>query len=207
MNMSNAGKLIIHNDRPEGRPDKIEESGRHVEITPLGDVDRTALSVIAANIQIFTGLPADVIPALPIPDYALVPGRMQYNALPIVKSLASETRPRSIRLGVMSDDLCLPIMTYVFGEAQLNGRAAVISLYRLREQRNAKPDLFLERTAKTALHETAHVLGLKHCGDPGCLMSFSMGLEQIDALPIGFCPECTRFIKMKTKEKDGAVST
>ena len=47
-----------------------------------------------------------------------------------------------------------------------------------------------ERLAKVALHEVAHVLGLTHCREEGCLMRFSLGVEHIDGLAMRFCPEC-----------------
>jgi len=94
-------------------------------------------------------------------------------------------------LGLTARDLCLPVLTYVFGQAQMNGRAAVVSLRRLGGPGGAAPRaLFYTRLAKVALHETAHLLGASHCHRPGCLMCFSSTLKHVDALDIGFCPDC-----------------
>ncbi|MEW6262456.1 MAG: matrixin family metalloprotease [Thermodesulfobacteriota bacterium] len=173
---------------------------RHVEVVPLGRVDQVALSVIAANLQMFTGLLADVTAPWPKPDYALLPARRQYNALPILKALAADIQDRVLRLGVITEDLCLPILSYVFGEAHVNGVCAVVSLFRLRWKQEGKPaaaDLMFERLAKVAVHEISHVLGLRHCQVPWCLMAFSLGLEQIDSLSLRFCPSCERFIRRR----------
>ncbi|MCF8061329.1 MAG: zinc metallopeptidase [Deltaproteobacteria bacterium] len=165
----------------------------HVEIVPLGDVDGVAVSVAAANLQAVLGLPADVLPARADPDYALIPARRQYDALPILREIQAGMPDKSVRLGILSGDLCLPIFSYVLGEAQVKGRAAVISLFRLkqgREGRPCTPSRIYERVAKVALHETAHVLGLTHCREEGCLMRFSLGVEHIDELAMRFCPVC-----------------
>jgi archaemetzincin len=168
-----------------------------VEVIPLGPVDEVCVSVVAANIQTFIGLAVDVVPPWPDPIYALIPVRGQYNALPILKALSVDLDAGTRRLGLLAGDLCLPILTYVFGEAQVNGRAAVVALRRLKHGRDgqrAPAHLLLERLAKVAVHEMAHVLGLTHCRSPRCLMSFSLGLEQLDALELRFCPHCERRI-------------
>lgn len=177
--------------------DLTEAKHLHVEVIPLGQVDQLAVSVVAANIQTFIGLPVDVVPPWPEPAYAVIPVRGQYNALPILKALAVDIGADTRRLGVFGGDLCLPILTYVFGEAQVNGRAAVVSLRRLRQSRDGQrvpSSLLLERLAKVAVHEMSHVLGLKHCRTPYCLMSFSLGLDQLDALSLRFCPDCERIL-------------
>jgi len=171
----------------------VDPSVRHVEIIPLGDVDGVAVSVVAANLQAIMGLPADVLPVEPAPDFAVIPARRQYNALPILGMLEAGASNAVLRLGVMSGDLCLPIFSYVLGEAQVQGHAAVISLHRLKgneDGTSAAPARVYERLAKVALHEIAHVLGLTHCREDGCLMRFSLGAEHIDELSMGFCPEC-----------------
>ena len=67
-------------------------------------------------------------------------------------------------LGVTDRDLFIPILTYVFGEAQLGGRAAVVSTARLVEDVELfGPQLLVERLAKEAVHEVGHAFGLLHC--------------------------------------------
>jgi len=168
-----------------------------VEVIPLGAVDEVSVSVVAANIQSFIGLPLEVATPWPDPDYALLPVSGQYNALPILKDVGAGLEPGIRRIGLLAGDLCLHILTYVFGEAQVNGRAAVVSLRRLklgRDGQRAPAHLALERLAKVAVHEMSHVLGLTHCRSPRCLMSFSLGIEQLDALTLRFCPECERLV-------------
>lgn len=166
---------------------------RHVEVVALGKLDELAVSVAAANIQALLGLKIRMVPPWADPDYAVVPGRGQYNAIPILKDLSRDLEDSTLRLGITSADLCLPFLSFVYGEAQVNGKAAVISLHRLKsgpDGKTAPSELFLQRLAKVAIHETAHVIGLTHCREQGCIMCFSLELEFLDELPMAFCPEC-----------------
>lgn len=164
-----------------------------VELTPLGRMDQTAVAVVAANIQTLLGIDVDVMPPLPEPDYAWLPTRSQYDAGPILKKLAADAQRSRIRLGLTAGDLCLPILTHVFGEAQMGGSAAVISIFRLGNVAPGRPvasGQVFERLIKVALHEVCHVIGLPHCQSQGCLMKFSQKLEHLDQLNIALCPDC-----------------
>ena len=166
-----------------------------VEVVPLGKVRAIAVEVAAAHLQAVFELPAQVLAPWPEPGHALLPDRGQYDAGPILLNLAQGADPPPLRLGLMAQDLCLPFLTYVFGEAQLQGRSAVVSLYRLQGEgpadRPGNP-LFLERVAKLALHEIAHVMGLVHCQASGCLMNYSAGLVDLDRLKMNLCESCHR---------------
>ena len=165
-----------------------------VSLVPLGLVDQVAVTVVAAHLQSLLGLSVAVAPAWPSPEYALLTARRQYNAGPILKALAEADLPGRFHVGVTALDLCLPILTHVFGEAQLGGVAAVVSFFRLEAGpgggTKAPRPLAYERLAKVALHESGHLLGLAHCRAPNCLMRFSQGLEHLDSLPMGFCDAC-----------------
>jgi archaemetzincin len=57
-------------------------------------------------------------------------------------------------LGVADVDLFIPVLTFVFGEAQLDNRAAVASVHRLRQSFCRLPEneeLFFERCEKESL--------------------------------------------------------
>ncbi len=65
-------------------------------------------------------------------------------------------------------DLYVPVFTYVFGEAQLNGKLSIISVCRLHEEfysGETNDFLLFERTTKEVLHELGHTFGLIHCKD------------------------------------------
>lgn len=172
---------------------------RHVEIIPMGPVDEVAVGVSAANLTALLGLPADIGPCMPDPAYALLPGRGQYNAASLLKSLSNGIAGRrQLRLGILSGDLCLPMLTYVFGEAQVGGKSAVISLFRLNQGcdgKTAPKALLYERLVKIVIHEISHVLGLIHCREPKCVMSCAFDLKHLDNQSPDFCPECRQVFR------------
>jgi len=158
-----------------------------VDIVPLGRVDETAVSIVAANLQAVMGLNTRVLPPLDKPEYAYLPGRGQFDAAKIIGTLADLEDMAPFVLGISDFDLCTPILTFVYGESQLGGRAAVVSLQRLADP---DPETPLLRTAKISLHEVGHLLGIGHCWQPDCLMHFSSNLESLDSLQPQFCSAC-----------------
>ena len=70
----------------------------------------------------------------PTPNMHIFHNRDQYTAGKILKALESLTDGARFRLGVAQFDLCTPILEFVFGESQLGGKAAVISLLSARRQ-------------------------------------------------------------------------
>lgn len=82
----------------------------------------------AANLQALLGFSARIQAPWPVPVYAHLPARSQYDAGPILKTMAQGLPPFQVRLGITVLDLCLPILSYVYGEALLGGRLAVASL-------------------------------------------------------------------------------
>jgi archaemetzincin len=105
-------------------------------------------------------------------------------------------------LGVVDRDLFIPILTFVFGEAQLAGPAAVFSLTRLDPRFYGlpeDPEVLLERSVKEALHELGHTFGLYHCRRPDCVMRASTSAEDVDLKPPRFCRTCSRSVKLPEK--------
>ena len=96
-------------------------------------------------------------------------------------------------LGVTDLDLYIPILTFVFGEAQLGGKSAVVSYHRLRQESYGLPadtDILANRLLIEAVHELGHTLHLTHCHDYRCVMAASHAVEWIDIKDSGFCEEC-----------------
>jgi archaemetzincin len=158
----------------------------HLDIIPLGQVNEKAVSIVAANLQALMGLNVNILLPLPNPEDAYMPLRSQYSARKILGIIESVEGAR-FKLGVVQHDICTPILKFVYGESQLGGVAAVISLCRLEHE---EPDRMYMRAVKIGLHEMAHLLGIVHCRSLGCLMDPSLNLEKLDALPVRFCSTC-----------------
>jgi archaemetzincin len=122
------------------------------------------------------------------------PGRRQYNANEILEAIRHRAPANAFRvIGMVRVDLYIPILTYIFGQATLNGRTGVVSLYRLRnEHYGLEPDegLLAERFSKVIIHELGHTFGLIHCRNPVCVMRSSTYVEDLDQKENNFCHRC-----------------
>jgi archaemetzincin len=141
------------------------------------------------------------------PELSFDPSRGQYNSTELLASLLDESSGSKDRvLGVAGVDLFIPILTYVFGEAQLSGRTAIVSTYRLDSALYGLPAnhlLLLDRLAKEAVHELGHTCGLVHCNQSMCVMRSSTYVEDIDLKSVQFCPACNQRIRAATRAGQG----
>jgi archaemetzincin len=195
--------------KPKENPGRNEYTSlpKHgvVGVVRLGTVGEAVLNIVAANIQEILHVPVDILPARQPPEFAYSDRRKQYHAALILKKLAESRRPHPRILALVSVDLFIPVLTHVFGEAQMGGRAAVVSLHRLRQKEEGSRvslDTFYERAVKVAIHEVAHTFDLVHCSQAECIMRFSSGLLDLDALPLFFCEYCEAFLEEAYRRYD-----
>ena len=132
------------------------------------------------------------------PETSFDQSRGQYSSTTLLRCLLDEpSDPSGFVIGVAGVDLFVPILTYVFGEAQLGGRAAVVSIHRLRSDVYGLPRddaLLFRRLLKESVHEIGHCFGLIHCPDPACVMHPSTYVEEIDFKPETFCESCWKVV-------------
>jgi archaemetzincin len=130
---------------------------------------------------------------------AFDPSRVQYNSSLILRQLIKKPPLDAEKiLGVLDVDLFIPILTFVFGEAQLKGIGAVVSTRRLHNRFYGLPEnreITTDRLLKEAVHELGHTFGLIHCTQPNCVMNSSTYVENIDLKPADLCPLCQKSIK------------
>jgi archaemetzincin len=138
------------------------------------------------------------------PQDTLDPKRRQHSSGKVLAWLLASGPPGGKVLGLTDQDLFIPILTYVFGEAQLGGRAAVASTARLSEDLELHgPQRFLERVVKEAVHEVGHAYGLIHCHVPRCVMSRAAGVRDVDEKSTELCPRCRRRLAEPERSRHG----
>ena len=132
---------------------------------------------------------------------AFDPSRVQYNSSLILRQLIMKPPSDAEKiLGVLDVDLFIPILTFVFGEAQLKGIGAAVSIHRLHNRFYGLPEnseATTDRLLKEAVHELGHTFGLIHCSQPKCVMNSSTYVENIDQKPAELCPLCQKNIKVE----------
>ena len=127
-------------------------------------------------------------------------GRRQYDGFSLLKEVDTKFAEATMKtLGLFDVDLFIPILTYIFGQAYLNGKAGIASVYRLRNERyGMKKDdkILVDRFRKEVIHELGHSFGLIHCHDQTCVMRSSTYVEDIDQKSHHFCNKCSAQINL-----------
>lgn len=128
------------------------------------------------------------------------PGRRQYDGNGILKLVAQEAPENALKtIALFRVDLFIPILTYIFGQAYLNGNVGIASVFRLRNELyglDQNNSLLTERFRKVILHELGHAFGLIHCHNPVCVMRSSTYVEDIDQKKLSFCKKCTEILNL-----------
>jgi archaemetzincin len=167
-------------------------------LVPIGSIDSAVLQWLSVALQDSLRLPCSIASERIDPADTFHPARQQYYSTQILSRLAAFPEGDSTKiLGVAAVDLFIPILTFVFGEAQLGKRAALISTHRLHQAFYGLPadeKLFYERVEKEAIHELGHAFGLIHCGLWECVMHFSNSIEHVDLKSNSFCNQCAASI-------------
>lgn len=170
-----------------------EGSGARFYVGAMDGADEEAVAAIRESAAAEFG--ADVRPLrLPGLDFAYDAGRNQYGSIPALEWLLRVCPADAAKLlAVTERDLFIPVLTFVYGHAQLGGRVAVVSLARLRQEfygfAPSRPAL-LQRAVKEALHEAGHMFGLAHCEERECVMALATNIRQIDWKGMAFCARC-----------------
>jgi archaemetzincin len=168
---------------------------RAIRLQPLEEQPLFLLDELAAELARIFRVSCRVEARSLDPSFAFEPARGQYYSTAILERLASAA-PDGVRtLAVTHLDLYVPVLTFVFGEAQLNGPAAIVSTCRLREEFYGLPNnesLFMKRLTIEAVHELGHTCGLRHCPDWRCAMASTHSVERLDLKEPTLCPSCFR---------------
>lgn len=172
---------------------------RLIYVVPLSDGELEFLGFMAESIKEQFGLDVELMPNQGPPTFAFDAARNQYNSNLILKFLLEMMPPDALKIvGVTGFDLFNPIFSYLFGEAQFGGKAAVVSTYRLRGNPDEDPQpgcpSLVSRLEKELMHELGHTFRLRHCMDPDCVMHYSTGVQCADRKFPFFCSACRDLI-------------
>lgn len=171
---------------------------KRIELVRIGDIETEILDVLRIFIEESLNVPSVISRQTVNPEDAYDSRRQQFHSTSILSKLADLSVSEDTRvLGLVDLDLFIPILTFVFGEAQMGGKAALVSVFRLRQAfygLSHDESLFLERCEKESIHELGHTFNLVHCEDFECAMYFSNTVEQIDLKENRFCDQCQSFL-------------
>src|SRR5271169_4851016 len=166
----------------------------NLQLLPIGKFDGGLLRDLSPAMANIFGVPCEILPSPLDSEFAFHTERQQYHSSEILARMQSLPTPRTWRiLGGAAVDLYIPILTFVFGEAQMGGPCAVVSFHRLRQEfygLSADEHLLRERLLKEAVHEIGHTLNLTHCDDYRCAMAPSHAVEWIDMKENSLCAAC-----------------
>jgi len=165
-----------------------------LDLLPIGDIDAGLLQDLAPALANSFRLPCRIRQAERLdPQFAFHPERGQHHSSEILQAMQPHSSGAWRVLGVTAVDLYIPILTFVFGEAQMGGPCAIVSYHRLRQEFYGLPrdyDLLVDRLIKESVHEVGHTFDLTHCRDYSCVMAPSHAVEWIDLKDAALCATC-----------------
>jgi archaemetzincin len=171
----------------------LPTAGALVHIAPIDVFASDLRSTIVETIGGVFDLECLVAPLIDEIAFAYDPDRKQYHSTAILERLTEAAPAGALKvLAITREDLFIPILTHVYGEAQLGGTSCVVSTHRLGEgisMINARAR-YLDRVAKEAAHELGHTFGLRHCPDAFCIMHYCRSIDDVDHKKRDLCRYC-----------------
>jgi archaemetzincin len=166
----------------------------------IGDVKELPEELLKNKIFDIFGIEVKIKEIEEEPLYAYDPVRHQCYSSKILKEMLKEVPEDAIKvIGITNQDLCTPVLSYVFGEAQLGGKVGIVSTRRLKQEfygLSRDDKIFFERLLKEVIHEFGHTFSLVHCTQKTCVMSLSTNVLKIDEKNCNFCDACQELIRI-----------
>lgn len=95
---------------------------RKVVISPIGEAATEIIDALAEEITRVFGFETEIVPLLDAIHFAFDPVRCQYHSTPVLEKLSAAAPSHALKvLGIAQEDLFIPILTHVYGEAELGG--------------------------------------------------------------------------------------
>jgi archaemetzincin len=171
----------------------IDPPEHNILVSPIGDLDSSLVYHTMKELSDCFGYPVISRSLIEDMEFAFDSARDQYNSSILLEKLSSITPANTIKvLAICDKDLFIPVLTHVYGEAQLNGKASIISTYRLKDNLpviNSR-SVFFQRIIKEAVHELGHTFNIRHCPDRSCAMHYCRSIDDVDNKSNRFCRYC-----------------
>ncbi|HZQ96819.1 MAG TPA: archaemetzincin [Candidatus Sulfotelmatobacter sp.] len=165
-----------------------------VHLLPVGTLGKGLLEGLCEALPRCLPVRCEIVPHILDPAAAYHAERQQFHSSEILQRMHRLVSGRTWRLLAVADvDLYIPILKYVFGEAQMGGPCALVSACRLRQEfygLDGDEELVRTRLLKECIHELGHTLDLRHCQDYRCAMASAHAVEWIDLRETGLCESC-----------------
>jgi|WetSurMetagenome_2_1015567.scaffolds.fasta_scaffold69393_2 archaemetzincin len=181
-------------------------------LATAGVVGADVLDAVEDAISERLGLAVSRRPLLVDPTGAWDPVRGQYGSVAIMRRALAVVPPGAARLLLVTElDIFVPVLSFVFGHAQLDGPVAIMATARLRQAfygMEADAGLEIMRARIEALHEVGHTFGLTHCLDRACAMSLATTVEHVDRKADDYCSGCGALVRealVRLREPDRLV--
>jgi archaemetzincin len=177
-----------------------------IHLLPLGGASPVLVEALPGHLRQTFRTRVEVHSFSLDPEQFFDAGRGQYNSTDLLMHLKShypalQQESGVCTLALVPFDLFIPILTYVFGEAEVGGNVAVVSYHRLVPERYGLPPdnpLLLTRFVKEVVHELGHVFSLIHCSTQSCVMHSSSYVEDIDLKEQFFCRVCASELALRS---------
>jgi archaemetzincin len=167
-----------------------------IDLVPVGDLEDGVAETSREVLRERYGAEVVVRSPVPVPEGAYDETSGQYNAERVI-SVAERVGRGDKNLAVTDVDIFYRQRNFVFGLAYLDGKGCVVSTNRLRMTADGgevddEDETFFDRVRKEVVHEVGHTLGLRHCEEDTCVMSFSPTVREVDQKYERPCRGCSR---------------
>jgi archaemetzincin len=176
---------------------------RGIRIVAVGTTSPNLLTVVRSGVARAFETRAEIHAQTLDAAFAHHEVRNQYFATALLENLTTLGLREETILGITELDLYIPVLTFVFGEAELGGTRALVSTHRLRQEfygLPSSPALVEERVVKVAIHELGHTTGLTHCHDYECVMAATHAVEWLDLKTDRFCDACRHALRSQESQ-------
>ncbi len=174
-----------------------------ISVYPVYNMDGYKyMTQVEAAIRSYDREPDVSIDVIPLSAQEYDSSRRQYKADLIIGLVAArrDADRKGKVLGLTSVDISMPKMNYVFGVTNIAKRASLLSTARLAILPGGVHlglKTVEERIFKESAHEIGHLLGLTHCLEPTCIMSFSNSIKEVDEKLPTLCNACREKLKSR----------